>query len=715
MTHASSYAQVRVREPAGERILGDRPTLGGLGADVVVPGAGTGAAIQFERQDGTWVALSAGDSRVQIDGVPLRGARDLRRQDVLRVGDAQIIVSEVSRTLLRIEVCHLAGNATLPPSGIVSSLADVEGGDEEVEIRTAAPAPGGTTPRRLAPAEARRRRLYAAVALISSLAVLGLISRIVPVALDVEPDDARLRVPGTLLAFHLGGRLFLFPGAYLVRAEHQGYEPAQVAITVRHAGQTALRLHLIKLPGTLQIDTGGIASTVSIDGLESGRAPGDVLVPAGEHTIAIRAPRYVDYIAPVRIEGALTRQNLKITLQPSWGTLQISTIPSGAQISVDGNEAGKAPAVVDAPSGVRRVRISAPGLKTWESSLVLKAGEALNVGPITLGQADAHLVLHSDPSGADVMIGGTYRGRTPLESDLPAGIEHEVTLSLRGYATWTKPVFAESGRRIAMTVPLAVVGGRVAVEGEPDGAQLLIDGIDRGRTPQSLVLSAVEHHIEVHKEGRTPFALNLTPAPGLDRTIRYKLGYVEHALAPDEVARTLYSQTGYLLRLVVAANFAVSGEQTVARRVSGALPPLLSDRPFYVGVAEVTNEQFRRFRPDHVSGSDQRSPGSADQPVTQVSWNEAAAFCNWLSEQDNLPPAYARSEGRYVLRRPVSIGYRLPMQAEWEYAARNAATLGLHDLPGRLSEWVNDDREGAAVAVDAGRAARGFRIVRYAQ
>jgi hypothetical protein len=687
--HAGSHAQVRVREPAGERILGETPTIGGPGADVVVPGAGAGTSVQIERRNGVWIAHAVGDIPVRVDGSPLDAPRDLQRHDVLAVGDAQIIVTDVSRTLLRIDVCHLVGNATVPPSGIVASLVLAGDGDEEVQIpaRAALPLLSGTPPAERVPPSAGSRKLRAriSVALIACLALGGLASRLVPVALDVEPGDAQVRVPGTLFAPHLQEQLLLFPGTHVVKAERKGYISAQTAVTVSRREPISVRLHLIKLPGTLQIDTGGVAATVSIDGVESGRAPGAIVAPAGEHTIAIRSPRYVDYIAAVRIEGALIHQDLKVVLQPSWGTLQISAIPAGAQISVDGTQAGKAPTVVDAPSGVRRVRIAAPGLKSWESSVVLKAGEALNIGPITLGQPDAHLVLRSDPGGAEVMIGGVFRGRTPLEADLPAGIQHEVAITRPGYAPWVRPVFAEPGRNLSLEAHLSIVGSRVSLEGDPDGAQILVDGVDRGRTPQTLLLSAVAHHIEVRKDGRVEFSTTVTPAPGLDRTLRYRLAYAEHSLAPGEVGTTLYSQTGYLLRLVPVA---MGGSRT------GTL-----ERPFYVGVAEISNELFRRFHPDHPAAATAHAPGADGRPVTQVSWNEAAAFCNWLSEQDSLPPAYTKSQGSYALRQPVTIGYRLLTESEWASVARNASSLALHDLPGNLSY--------------PGSPALGFRVVRY--
>ncbi|HEV7448012.1 MAG TPA: PEGA domain-containing protein [Steroidobacteraceae bacterium] len=769
LTSASTYAQVRVREPIGDRIFGETPTIGGEGANIVVPGARPGAAVQIDRRKGVWIAHPINDSKVRFNGRLSASPRDLRRHDVFAVGDAQIVVTDVSRTLLRLEVCHLAGNATISPAGAVSALAHGDG-DEELLIqapRVASPAEleaAAARQQNAAQAQARAQRapaarakppraprtrrfwlLIAAVA-VAALAVIGVVSQLNSVALDIEPKDARVHVPGTLLSIHTGGHLLLLPGQHVIRAEHDGYTPAQVSIAVSNNVPASARLRLAKLPGTLRIDTADVAATVNIDGVESGRVPGVITMSPGNHTITLSAPRYVDYIASVVIEGAGVRQDLKAILQPSWGTLQISAIPAGAHVVVDGVDSGMTPTVVDVPSGVRRVRISAPNLKTWESSVVLKAGEALNIGPIILGEPDAHLTLTSVPAGAEVTVGGVHRGQTPIEVDLPAGIQHELVVNSPGYATWTRPLFADPGKRLRLDAKLEAVGARVTIQGEPDGAQLSVDGVDRGRTPQSLELSATEHRIEGRKEGWITYTGTVTPAKGLDRTLQYRLVSDDRSIALAQTASTVYTQTGYLLRLIPAGTFSMGSERREqGRRPNEGLRRVTLKRPLYFGVTEVTNEQFRRFHPDHTSGFiDRHSLDLDDQPVSQVSWNEAAEYSNWLSERDNLPTAYERKNDTYVLKRPVTIGYRLPTEAEWEYAARYASPgqfrryawgdalpmtsdvgnlagaetgnslpaalpgyrdeyplvapvgkfkptpLGLHDMSGNVSEWIDD-------------------------
>lgn len=86
-------------------------------------------------------------------------------------------------------------------------------------------------------------------------------------------------------------------------------------------------------------------------------------------------------------------------------------------------------------------------------------------------------------------------------------------------------------------------------------------------------------------------------------------------------------------------------------RVSGA---------FYLAATPVTNAQYEEFRPAHRAlRGRQGFSKQDDEAVIFVSWNDAVAFCAWLSEREGRP-------------------YRLPTEAEWEYACRAGTTTAYH-------------------------------------
>jgi len=345
-----------------------------------------------------------------------------------------------------------------------------------------------------------------------------------------------------------------------------------------------------------------------------------------------------------------------------------------------------------------------------------------------------------------------------------------------GYASFERALGVPSGERETLAVELTPELATVRLTTDPADAELLIDGQPAGSATQTLELPTHDHVLTVRRTGYATYATTVTPRKGLEKRYRIRLktlaevaaaggdaadnaggtgaidgGARRAPLAAVSSAALLTTGAGQELKLFRGGRVRLgAGRRDSARRANEIEREVALERPFYLALREVSNEEFRRFLAHHVTPPYQGTPLDDDAlPVAGVTWQLATQYCNWLSREDGLPPFYQIRFGEVLGINPAATGYRLPTEAEWEWAARvppkgpqsvypwgeryppvgrsgnyadsTAATLvrgaltgytdgytaaaprasfspnlhGLYDLGGNVAEWVHDVYDAA--------------------
>ena len=493
------------------------------------------------------------------------------------------------------------------------------------------------------------------------------------VFVEIDPITAQIEIEGGFKV-RLGQRYLIRSGSYELTLLNDGYHASVTQLLVSAEQSQTHPFVMRKLPGIISIAsdiTDG--ARVQIDGVDIGLTPlNGVLVESGDHQMTISKERYLDYRETISVEGRSVVQRYQASLEPAWATVSLSTVPAGADVLVDGEIFGTTPVNAEILQGRRDLTLKLSGHKAWQDDFDVIAGEDFTIPPVQLEPADGLVFIRSNPSAASLTIGGDFKGLTPLEVALAPGQNHELTFFKNGYHSKKTTIRTQPNQERELNLELDPVLASVSVIAEPVDAELYVNGEFRGLANQSIELMAASQQIEIRKAGYVPYTAEFTSRPGLDQIIRVTLKSLEQA-RQEQIKPVIATAAGQSLKLFYPSAFTMGASRREAgRRPNENLRDIQLERAFYISYREVSNSEYRLFDSEHSSGivSGVTLDNEA-QPVVRVSWNQGALYCNWLSEQEALPPFYQVNEQDEVVGfNPQSSGYRLPSEAEWSWVAR---------------------------------------------
>ncbi len=292
-----------------------------------------------------------------------------------------------------------------------------------------------------------------------------------------SPKGAKVVVDGAVRG-QTPLRLFdIAPGDHHATLLLANHEPAELFFTLTEGAYSSQYAELVPLKGLLLIQSEPTGCDISLEGLSLGTTPRLITtLDAGEkYRLLLQKPGFQPRTVEVKFDGR-TPLVKKETLILDSGSLQLTSDPDGASVTVNGILRGKTPLVVRRiPKGRATVTLSLEGYADETREFSLNAGESQNVF-IRMQGLPGTLKLSAVPETARIYVDDVQQGKgSCILTGLKPGT-YTVRAELEGYGTIEKPIVVGNGQTAAEELRLSNIMGSLEVRTVPSGVKVYLDG-----------------------------------------------------------------------------------------------------------------------------------------------------------------------------------------------------------------------------------------------
>ncbi len=439
-------------------------------------------------------------------------------------------------------------------------------------------------------------------------------------------------------------------------------------------------------------------------------------IASGSHSLRLQAPQYAVERRNVSVADGQTT-NVAVTLTARFAEITVQA-PQGAVVTVDGDRKGSGTLSWRQSEGLCDIVVSMAGHRDARRQLEVVAGRAQTV-QLTPQPIYGSASVDSDLMDAEIWIDGKQYGVTPNVVERLLVGSHTLVLKKSGYADLQQQFSVEEGKEASLSVKLPA-GRSVQFTSEKPGMQIIVDGKKLGTTPLTAVVGIGHHSVSAMRGGDIVDVrdLDITSA-GAPLTMAFR--DFNHTFTVNGVQFTMVEVGGGTFTMGATSEQGSDAwdEEKPAHEVT------LSD--YYIGQTEVTQALW-----EAVMGSNPSDSKGGNLPVERVSWDDCQVFIQKLNQLTGKQ-------------------FRLPTEAEWEYAARGgrksrgykyaggnnidsvawcdgnsgnethpvatkqANELGIYDMSGNVLEWCSDwcgDYTSSSQSDPQGSSSGSFRVIR---
>lgn len=385
----------------------------------------------------------------------------------------------------------------------------------------------------------------------------------------------------------------------------------------------------------------------TLDSLEN------IYLQKGIYSYEVKSKNHISYKSKLEINKYADEILVPIIMQEVNKKLVINSEPNQASVFLNNVEVGVTPLSVNLNTTSNNILIKKSEYKDNNIDYIVKNNNSDQI-IIKLIEDEDLINIKSIPSQASLFFNENYIGISPLKFK----IQDKGILKIKKYG-YVDDIINITKDTKELNIALTEDLSEVFISSDPPSDVFLNDEYI-GKTPFTKKIQKIKHKISFKSKGfRT---LNESFEPTKDKqNITKKLLTVKEASLLENKKYSRTSIDGEII-LFEPGSFLMGSSKIESRRdINEIMRSVKITKHFYISKNLITEEQYSLFK---------RSSKS-NLPINNISWIDAAKFCNWLSSKEGFENFYEIKNDQIISFNMDSKGYRLPTEAEWEYVAKS--------------------------------------------
>lgn len=514
------------------------------------------------------------------------------------------------------------------------------------------------------------------------------------VVVKMKPSDAIVTIDGK---FCNNGKAMLSTNEpHNLVATHRFYHTFEKTINASATEKMTYNFEMAPAFGWLNITSKPESgATVLIDNKRVGMTPyrSDTLA-SGEYELTLLKDMYETVTKTVVVRDN-NIGNVEIPMKATFAEIKL-VVDSESDIYVDDTKQGKGTWTGRLGEGEHIVEARKASHRNSMKRIEVVAGKNENItvpNPVPIYGA---LNVNTTPDEASVYLDNVKIGETPMIKNNVLIGEHTLRFEKQGCAPLTKTVTVVENQMLNVDEKL-VTGRAISISTDGTGDKIFVDGNYVGTSPLNATLTFGEHEVKALRDSKESKKTITVAQSGGETSVKLSFRLKNKTFTVNGVSFEMIAVKG--------GTFTMGGTAEQGSEADSAEKPTHSVtlNDYYIGKFEVTQKLWRA-----VMGNNPSYFKGKNLPVEQVSWNDVQEFITKLNQK-------------------TSANFRLPTEAEWEYAARggnkskgykysgsniidtvawykqttNASgtkpvgtkspnELGIYDMSGNVAEWCQD-------------------------